>query len=704
MKSSLAPIRIAAITVLLLTLSTYLSAQHPVEKQATDPGGAKVKVRVGKEIFTTRLEPRTLALPAETEAFQFSIYGDRTGGEPSGLKFLRQAVKDTNLMDPDFVMTVGDLIQGYNRTDEWMTEMKEFRGIMSDLKMEWFPVAGNHDIYWDFRDSNRPPEHHETNYEKTFGPLWYSFEHKGHGFVVLYTDEGDPKTNEKGFRAARMQNMSPEQLEFLEKALEKLKDCKSVFCFLHHPRWLGGGYTGSNWPEVHKRFVAAGNVSAVFAGHIHHMTFHGPVDGIEYYSLATTGGHLSLDSPELGYLHHFNLVTVRPEGFSISAIPVGAVIDPKSFDKAFLDDVNLVRNARPTLHGDKIKVTMDGAVNQQYSIKFENPGTYPLELICVPEVPRGWQAIPDHQHTVIGPGKTDSASFFFVRSADASSDSGEGKASSTQTSRWDNQQVPKIMLNVDYLHPKSRVRLPGFSAPLEMELADVPDDMFKVDTNSSLQLQGEVSRNTRRAREVFTTDSARILDSEIDLPQGAFTLEAWVYAQDTSKTRAVVAKTQSSEYALFLHDGLPQFDVHLDGSYVSPKADTKVELKTWTHLAGVFDGSQCRLYVDGKQAKSMPATGDRDLNKLPLFIGADPDGYGNPSREFAGQIDEVRLSQGVRYTEDFVPKRRHQSDAETKLLLNFDRQVGPFALDASQNRASVILLGEAAVSSIPSGE
>ena len=75
MKSSLAPIRIAAITVLLLTLSTYLSAQHPVEKQATDPGGAKVKVRVGKEIFTTRLEPRTLALPAETEAFQFSIYG-----------------------------------------------------------------------------------------------------------------------------------------------------------------------------------------------------------------------------------------------------------------------------------------------------------------------------------------------------------------------------------------------------------------------------------------------------------------------------------------------------------------------------------------------------------------------------------------------------------------------------------------------------
>ena len=698
MKSLLDLIRIAAVTVLLLTLSSSLNAQEPAEKPATDQ---PVRIKVGKQIFTTRVKPKTLALPSETEAFQFSIYGDRTGGDPSGLKFLRQAVKDTNLIDPDFVMTVGDLIQGYNRTDEWMTEMKEFRGIMADLKMEWFPVAGNHDIYWDFRDHNRPPEHHESNYEKTFGPLWYSFEHKGHGFVVLYTDEGDPETNDKGFREARLQNMSPEQLEFLKKALEKLKHCKSVFCFLHHPRWLGGGYTGSNWPEVHKRLVSAGNVSAVFAGHIHHMTFHGPVDGIEYYSLATTGGHLSMDSPELGFLHHFNLVTVRPDGFSVSAIPVGAVIDPKQFDKAFLDDVNLVRAARPSLHGDKIKIKMDGAVNQKYSVQFENPGAYPVELIFVPDVPQGWQAIPDHQHTIIGPGKTDSANFFFVRASDTSDDSGETESSSA--SRWENQKVPRIKINAEYLHPKSRIRLPGFSVPLEMELADVPDDIFTKDTNSSLQLRGKQSRGTRRPREVFTTDSVRVLNSEIDLPQGSFTVEAWVYAEDTSKSRAVVAKTQSSEYALFLHDGLPQFDVHLDGSYVSPKADTKVELKTWTHLAGVFDGSNCRLYVDGKQASSLPASGQRGLNKLPLFIGADPDDYGNPTREFAGQIDEVRLSQGARYTEDFVPKRRHQSDAETKLLLNFDRQVGPFALDASPNRTSVILLGDAAVLAIPSG-
>ncbi len=151
---------------------------------------------------------------------------------------------------------------------------------------------------------------------------------------------------------------------------------------------------------------------------------------------------------------------------------------------------------------------------------------------------------------------------------------------------------------------------------------------------------------------------------------------------------------------MFLHDGVPQFDAHLRGSYVSPKAAEKVELRKWTHLAGVFDGKECRLYVDGKLSASLKGTGTRKVNDLPLFIGADPDGYGNPTREFAGQLDEVRLSTGVRYKGDFEPSHRHESDADTKLLLNFDRQVGPFVLDASADRRSVVLLGEAEVKAV----
>ena len=119
------------------------------------------------------------------------------GGPVEGIEVLKDAVRETNLLDPDLVMTVGDLIQGYNDTPEWLTQMREFRGVMSGLQMPWYPVAGNHDIYW--RGEGAAPQgHHEANYERHFGPLWYWFAHKNSAFIVLFSDEGDPETNKKG--------------------------------------------------------------------------------------------------------------------------------------------------------------------------------------------------------------------------------------------------------------------------------------------------------------------------------------------------------------------------------------------------------------------------------------------------------------------------------------------------------------------------
>ncbi len=216
----------------------HANRSHPKKKQP--------------ERFHTNRDAKKLALPGEQDAFTFAIFGDRTGGLTSGVSVLADAVRDTNLLEPDLVMTIGDLVQGYCGKAPWRRQMREYRRIMDNLLCPWFPVAGNHGIYW--RGDNKPEGEHETNFEKYFGPLWYAFEHKNSWFVVLYSDEGDPLTGQKNFNKLECQTMSPAQFEWLDGILTQAKDADHVFLFLHHPRWINKKY-GDDWDQVHRRLV-----------------------------------------------------------------------------------------------------------------------------------------------------------------------------------------------------------------------------------------------------------------------------------------------------------------------------------------------------------------------------------------------------------------------------------------------------------------
>lgn len=629
-------------------------------------------------VMTTR--PSDVVLmppPANDDAFHFVIYGDRTGGVPAGLKVLEQAVVDTNLLDPDLVMTVGDLVQGYNTAEEWIPQMTEFQGIMNHLNMKWYPVAGNHDVYW--RGQGPAPQgHNEAEYEKHFGPLWYSFRHKNAGFVVLYSDEGNGATNEKAFQSAALQNMSDEQFAFLDKALKELHDVDHVFVFLHHPRWIGGNYEGSNWPQVHEKLASAGNVSAVFAGHIHHMRYDGNQDGIEYFALATTGGHLSADIPDAGYLHHLNMVTVRKDRVTVAAIPVGAVVDPKQFTPEFLADVNAARKIRPRQTSPELILNADGSCTGEVVMTITNPGDHDVDITLMDAAASqraGWQTTLDHQHFQIGKGDSKEISFTIDL------DSSTGAAAT----------VPAVEMNIDLLSSTARVRLPTVSAPLQIAPGQVPADYFAGDTDRCLLVKNAAS-------------AIRINSGDLRLPDGPMTLEGWVRPTDVTGFTAVIAKTENSEFAIFSDEGVPQFSIFLDGRYVAARATRPMIADQWTHVAGTFDGESVNLFIDGKlvatkNARKKNSDGNHEKlkqkhNDLPLFIGADPDSRGAPSRPVSAMIDEVRISKAAVYTDEFTPATRHQPDADTVLLMHLDRTTGPFVLDHSTS-ASHGLMGSA---------
>ena len=161
---------------------------------------------------------------------------------------------------------------------------------------------------------------------------------------------------------------------------------------------------------------------------------------------------------------------------------------------------------------------------------------------------------------------------------------------------------------------------------------------------------------------------------EFGFGSGNFTVELWIKPNDViAGSKAIIDfRTAAVELAPYLYiDG--NVIKYFNNNSVVITGTTTLSAGTWYHVALCRNGSNTMLYVNGVQDGSTYADGSNYGTTKPIKIGADYAG----ANEFAGYIDEVRISTTARYTAPFTaPTGIFQGDADTKLLLHFDGEQG----------------------------
>jgi hypothetical protein len=127
--------------------------------------------------------------------FQFAVLTDNAGGARPGV--FPKAVEMVNWLHPEFVVCVGDLIEGYSEDeDETRAMWKEVDEYLEPLEMPFFFLPGNHDL-----NSDATIKLWRERFGSERG--YYHFIYKDVLFMMVNTED-PPKT------VAELQRNNPE--------------------------------------------------------------------------------------------------------------------------------------------------------------------------------------------------------------------------------------------------------------------------------------------------------------------------------------------------------------------------------------------------------------------------------------------------------------------------------------------------------------
>ncbi|HSD11460.1 MAG TPA: metallophosphoesterase [Candidatus Binatia bacterium] len=201
--------------------------------------------------------------PAESGDFYFVQLSDPHWGfegpavNPDARGTLKKAVAAVNALDeaPDFVVFTGDLTHTTDDAKVRSDRMRGFQDIASGLKPKnVFFMAGEHDAALDEGDA----------FQKLFGELHYTFDHKGVHFIVL-DNVSDPAAI-----------VGEKQLAWLKADLAKHRNDHPIVVLTHRPLFdlaPDWDWATRDGQAVIDALLPYSNVT-VFYGHIHQENHH----------------------------------------------------------------------------------------------------------------------------------------------------------------------------------------------------------------------------------------------------------------------------------------------------------------------------------------------------------------------------------------------------------------------------------------------
>nr|WP_319570466.1 metallophosphoesterase [uncultured Draconibacterium sp.] len=177
---------------------------------------------------------QTVEKEAAENEFTFAFLTDiHLKPEMNAPKGFQMAIDKVNELDPDFVLTGGDLVYDAMRGNQARcdTLFSLYKEMSAGFNMPVYNCLGNHDLFAIYAESPESSDHPDYKYgmfERYLGKTYYSFDHKGWHFVVLNSLD---VTENKRYQGV----FSEEELTWLKADLAKVDLQTPVVVTSHLP-------------------------------------------------------------------------------------------------------------------------------------------------------------------------------------------------------------------------------------------------------------------------------------------------------------------------------------------------------------------------------------------------------------------------------------------------------------------------------------